>query len=222
MNFRFRRSLENNGTQAVTLVLKTEDPLLYRIGEAVEYPDVDEGELNRLVSDTLTHEYRAVRRITELMDTEAFLKEKEKALDSLRFDAQELFAEMMTCGEDRVELERLNCVLSEIIGKKHAVELAFSKQNPWLRYYRKLEETGRITGLEGIIVHATIIDQKWSRHPAYPEERGNYKSLQNAITAFGTPYVEPKIRILSYEPVVHYRKERGLLPAKWLEGGEEK
>ena len=222
MNFRFRRSLENNGTQAVTLVLKTEDPLLYRIGEAGEYPDVDEGELNRLVSDTLRHEYRAARRITELMDTEQFLKEKEKALDSLRFDAQELFTEMMTCGVDRVELERLNCALSETMGKKHDVELAFSKRNPWLRYYGKAEQTGGITGLAGIIVHATVLDREWLRHPAYPEERGNYKSLRGAKTAFGTPYVEPEIRILSYEPVVHCRKERDLLPAKWLEGGEEK
>ena len=106
------------------------------------------------------------------------------------------------------------------MGKKHDVELAFSKRNPWLRYYGKTEQTGGITGLAGIIVHATILDQKWLRHPAYPEERGNYKSLRGAMIAFSTPYVESEIRLLSYEPVPHCRKERDLLPAKWLEGGE--
>ena len=37
MKFRFRRSLDDNVVPPVTLVLKTEDPLLYRIGAAEDY-----------------------------------------------------------------------------------------------------------------------------------------------------------------------------------------
>lgn len=227
MKFRFRRSLDDNVVPPVTLLLKTEDPLLYRIGAVEDYQDVDEAELNRVLTDALESEYRKIYRVMDLLDTAEFREEKEKALDDLRFDAQEVFTDMMNCGGDMKEMRRLNDAFSEIIKQKHAVELAFSRQNPWLGYYRKLEEKrpdrAFDKGLKGIIVHAAILDPGWFAHPAYPVNKPNSKSLKNALTAQGTPYEEPELKILSFEPVFHFSAERDLLPAKWLnEGSDEK
>ena len=227
MKFRFRRSLEGKVIPPVTLVLKTEDPLLYRIGAAEDYPDVDEAELTRVLTGALESEYRKIYRVMDLLDTAEFREEKEKALDDLRVEAQEIFTDMMNCGEDMKEMQRLNDAFSKIIRQKHAVELAFSRQNPWLGYYRKLEEkrpdSAYDKGLKGIIVHAAILDHGWFDHPAYPVDKPNSSSLKNALTEQDTPYEEPELKILSFEPVFHFSAERDLLPAKWLdEGSEEK
>ena len=256
MKFTFRRNFEIKKSPPVTLVLQTEDPLLYRIGAATKYPDIDTKELNALLRDTLEKEFRKVHRIEEMLDSETFQKTREKLLEDLRIEARELFGEMDIAKDDREELVRLNDMFSDVMRRKREVETAFSPWNPWLEYYRKLEWKERkkalARGLEGIIVHATILDKDWFEHPAYPIETKGRHSLRNtralpvnngkADTGTGNPvtgetgdcgrdkrqkwedrgwerapveltppvssgeitvsYVEPALKILSYEPVV--------------------
>ena len=248
MNFRFRQKPQTRYIDPVTLILQTEDPLLFRAGGTEDYPDVDTVELNRLLLEAKETEFRKVHRVLEKIGTEECKAAMERSIENLRVEARELFTAMDECRNDRERLIRLNDSFNALTDLKRRTEMAFSQTNPWLAYYRKIERmdektmTERVLG--GIIVHATILDKDWFDHPAYPEGKPFYKDLKDAWTglernktpkdrqmekkgwvrmmernrpADRKPYVEPALKILSYEPIIHFSGYRDLLPPEWLD-----
>lgn len=57
MKYRFSRAVTKN-IDYVRLVLKTEDPQLYRAGDVIDYSDVDTGALDELVTEFFETEKR--------------------------------------------------------------------------------------------------------------------------------------------------------------------
>ena len=241
MKYRFSRAVTKN-IDYVRLVLKTEDPQLYRAGDVIDYSDVDTGALDELVTEFFETEKRKAQAFSAWMASdegkEAVKGAVDASLKKIRMKARELFLWMEET-EDADELEALNQTFTELTDKALMTERAFTFQNPWYAYYRDLEKSVR--AVEMVVVRGTITDPGWFENPLYPvdknyarfgmkgakanvkmERRPQGRGSQNGKA--GRPkelvapdYVEPMLSILSYEPIGFFTEYRDLLPQEWLD-----
>ena len=236
MNYRFS-GYEGKNKDYIRLVLKTEDPLLYRAGKAEDYPDVDTVALDRLATAFLAEEKRKASAFGAYMASREGQASRKDAIEArktdIRMRARELFRKMEESDDPEV-LAKLNTAFSELTESARRIEQAFTFQNPWYAYYKGISDP--VKAIRMIIVRATITDPGWANFPVYPEDknyarfgmkgakakvepvrRAHGRGSQNGKR--GRPskpvkpdYVEPALCILSYEPIAWYEEYRDILP----------
>lgn len=250
MKYRFS-NYAGKKKEYVRLVLKTEDPLLYRMGDALDYPDVETGVLDELVNAFFCEEKRKARAFGAWLASgrgRAPVEDRAAAsLKGMRERARELFLRMEET-DDEEELAELNSSFTELTAKALMTEQAFTFRNPWYALYNSLEDPVKAVWM--VVVHAAIMDPAWFEHPVYPksknyarfgmknaeadvrrEGRSHGRGSQNGKggrprNPLNMPYKEPVLKILSYEPVAYYEEYRNILPQELLgkgiaEGGGE-
>ena len=237
MRYRFYRDFSTEiRTDIVRLILQTEDPGIYRRGDAEDYPDIDLGKLQELVHDTVSREKRRALRVKKWMETPERGTTYENAIEGLRLESRELFLLMQECQDDG-EFMALNEKFSVLTEQMRKLKKTFSIQNPWLQFYLTPREEHR--ALIGVIVKGHITDEAWLANPIYPVPKAYSHGMAGAKADIpidnkpqgrgtqngkhGRPrkqrpplYVEPKIEIVGFEPVLYHLEYRDLLPTAWL------
>ncbi len=238
MNYRFVKP--DSLSSFIKLVLETEDPLFYRIGRVEDFPDIDPAELDSLVLETLRKENLRAIRVKNFIQSDQRDKRLEEVLEGFSLQARELYKEMHEHFENKEMLLQLNDRFSEVMERTRVVRTAFSNSNPWLKTYirrKDYTDTKEVRRLiDHILVHAAIMDEEWLKNPIYPEERKYTKGMKRAKVLFHDneefqkersrrikktkrqDYIEPDLKIVSFELVLRYTEYRNVLPDYWLEG----
>ncbi len=238
MNYRFVKP--DSLSSFIKLVLKTEDPLFHRIGRVEDFPDIKPAELDCLVFETLKKENLRAIRVKNFMQSDQREKMLERELEGLSSQARELYKGMNEHFENKDMLLQLNDEFSDLMETTRVIRTAFSNSNPWLKTYtrkRDYTDTKEVRRLiDHILVHAAITDEEWLKNPVYPEERKYTKGMKRAKVLCHEnkeiqkersrrinenkreDYIEPDLKILSFELVLRYTEYRNVLPYYWLEG----
>ena len=227
----------NSSRYHVRIVLETDYPGIFRVGDLADFPGVMGWELNRKLKKMIFKEKKKAAAIAGL------LKEHPEAVEQriapLRLEAMETFSLMEEA--DDGELQNLNQKFYSITEKERQIRHAYSLQNPWLLNFLQIDgelsHESAIAALDHIRVLAKVDDDEWLKSPIYPSA-GKYnkgmKDVIGVVTPGGTvtrrpngrkyrrknqlTYKEPKLTITNVILIPRYKKYRDYLPTEWMEG----
>ena len=226
---------KNNWRYHVRLVLETDYPGLFRVGDLETFPDVSAEDLNYVVAEMIEVEREKARAAFALI--QAHPETVEERLAPLRAEACELFDRM---GEaDEKEMAALSARFNFLTDEEQRIRHAYSLQNPWVLTFMRLgssltHETA-VAALDHIKVIATVDDSEWLASPIYPSA-GRYNKGMNTVIGVETPgtevdrdkdgrkkrrvknrvYTEPSLLVTDLVPIPRFYQYREYLPQEWL------
>ena len=226
---------KNNWRYHVRLVLETDYPGLFRVGDLETFPDVSAEDLNYVVAEMIEVEREKARAAFALI--QAHPETVEERLAPLRAEACELFDRM---GEaDEKEMAALSARFNFLTDEEQRIRHAYSLQNPWVLTFMRLgssltHETA-VAALDHIKVIATVDDSEWLASPIYPSA-GRYNKGMNTVIGVETPgtevdrdkdgrkkrkvknliYTEPSLLVTDLVPIPRFYQYRDYLPQEWL------
>ena len=226
---------KNNWRYHVRLVLETDYPGLFRVGDLESFPDVSAEDLNYVVAEMIEVEREKARAAFALI--QAHPETVEERLAPLRAEACELFDRM---GEaDEKEMAALSARFNFLTDEEQRIRHAYSLQNPWVLTFMRLgssltHETA-VAALDHIKVIATVDDSEWLASPIYPSA-GRYNKGINTVIGVETPgtevdrdkdgrkkrkvknlvYTEPSLLVTDLVPIPRFYQYRDYLPQEWL------
>lgn len=226
---------KNNWRYHVRLVLETDYPGLFRVGDLETFPDVSAEDLNYVVAEMIEVEKIKARAAFNLI--QAHPETVEERLAPLRAEACELFDRM---GEaDEKEMAALSARFNFLTDEEQRIRHAYSLQNPWVLTFMRLgssltHETA-VAALDHIKVIATVDDSEWLASPIYPSA-GRYNKGMSTVIGVETPgtevdrdkdgrkkrrvknlvYTEPSLLVTDLVPIPRFYQYRDYLPQEWL------
>ena len=226
---------KNNWRYHVRLVLETDHPGIFRVGDLESFPDVSAEDMNYVVTEMIEVEREKAR--TALTLIQAHPEAVEERLARLRAEACELFDRMEEA--DEKEMATLSARFNFLTDEEQRIRYAHSLQNPWMLTFMRLGDTltheSAIAALDHVKVIATVDDPDWLQNPVYPSA-GKYNKGMNTVIGVETPgtevdrdkdgrkrrrvknliYTEPSLLITDLIPVPRFYQYRDYLPQEWL------
>jgi len=226
---------KNNWRYHVRLVLETDHPGIFRVGDLESFPDVSAEDMNYVVTEMIEVEREKAR--TALTLIQAHPEAVEERLAPLRAEACELFDRMEEA--DEKEMATLSARFNFLTDEEQRIQYAHSLQNPWMLTFMRLGDTltheSAIAALDHVKVIATVDDPDWLQNPVYPSA-GKYNKGMNTVIGVETPgtevdrdkdgrkrrrvknliYTEPSLLITDLIPVPRFYQYRDYLPQEWL------
>lgn len=226
---------KNNWRYHVRLVLETDHPGLFRVGDLESFPDVSAEDLNYVVAEMIEVEKIKARAAFNLI--QAHPETMEERLAPLRVEACELFDRMEEA--DEKEMALLSARFNFLTDEEQRIRHAYSLQNPWVLTFMRLgssltHETA-VAALDHIKVIATVDDSEWLASPIYPSA-GRYNKGMSTVIGVETPgtevdrdkdgrkkrrvknlvYTEPSLLVTDLVPIPRFYQYRNYLPQEWL------
>lgn len=232
---------KNNWRYHVRLVLQTDHPGLFRVGDLESFPDVSAEDLNYVVAEMIEVEREKARTALTLIQEHP--EAVEERLAPLRAEACELFDRMEEADGD--EMDKLSARFNFLTDEEQRIRYAYSLQNPWVLTFMRLGDSltheTAIAALDHIGVIAMVDDPDWLQNPIYPSA-GKYNRGMGRVIGVETPgtevdrdkdgrkkrkvknliYTEPNLLITDLIPVPRFYQYRDYLPQEWMNTAEPK